>query len=74
MKLHLYILCGHTGACMRSLGLREHPQDVTRSAFKRLRDFLKVRVSLAYYNAANAVWCGAVKVTSQPSSQSRAPA
>lgn len=81
VKLLLDILCRHAATGVRATRLREHPQNVCRSAFQRLRDFLKVRVPLANYDAYNALWCSAVKVarkpslrmTSQPSSQSCAP-
>jgi len=71
MKLHLYVLNSHTSTGVRSLRLREHPQDVTRSAFKRLRDFLKVSVCLAYDNTANpcwdnTCWCSAAEMTRKP--------
>ena len=82
MKLHLYVLNSHTSTGVRSLRLREHPQDVTRSAFKRLRDFLKVSACLAYDNTANALWCSSTEVARKPclrmarqaGAQTRAPA
>lgn len=82
MKLHLCVFNSHTSTGVRSLRLREHPQNITRSALKRLRDFLKVSVCLAYDNTANPRRSSATEVagktclrmTGQAGAQTRAPA